>query len=98
MRAQALSNAVHVAINHHMFPRECNLAIAAACAYVGPNALGHVNRDPATKAMYQALLDAKTADVRSSLSPSLTAQAQASSGSRHEAHGRRHTLLHAQRC
>ncbi len=80
--AQALSNAVNLAINHNMFPPECNLAIAAACGYVGPNALGRVNRDPATKAMYQALLDAKTVDVRSSLSPCLTAQAQASSGSR----------------
>ena len=64
---------MHLAINVHMFPRDCNEAVAAALGHVGPNALGSVNRDADAKTTYQDLLDTKVADVRSTLPLALCA-------------------------
>ena len=50
-----------------MFPDNCNVAIAAACGHVGPDALGTVSMDPHEKQNYDDLCDTKIVDVRPSI-------------------------------
>lgn len=58
LKLQAKANARHRARNNNMYPTNTDLAYAAACGYVGKQAVSKVNNDPAAAEMYRTLVGA----------------------------------------